>query len=76
MVSKIISSTIKAVLSFGGLIAMTTSASAHTGMEYSSVLHSSIHLIITAGVVLAVIATGYYLYCSLPKAKRIRIKNK
>ena len=53
---------------------ITSTASAHTGMEHSSVQHNSSHLIITASVFLAIIAAGFYLYRSLPKAKRIRIK--
>lgn len=64
---------IKVVLGFITLFLANTT-SAHTGMEHSSVLHNSIHLIITASVFLAVIAAGFYLYRSLPKAKRIRIK--
>ena len=74
MKNQMIKTTIKSALSFFTLIAMNTSVFAHSGMEHSVVLHNSIHLIITAGVLLAVIATGYYLYRSLPKAKRIRIK--
>ena len=66
--------TIITALSFFTLIVMSSSVFAHSGMEHSVVLHNSIHLIITAGVLLAVIATGYYLYRSLPKAKRVRIK--
>ena len=69
-----IKTTIKSALSFFTLIVMNTSAFAHNGMEHSVTLHNAIHLIITAGVFLAVIATGYYLYRSLPKAKHIRIK--
>jgi hypothetical protein len=61
-------------LSFFALITMSTSAFAHSSMEHSPVSHSFIHLVITAGVILAIIATAYYLYRSLPKVKHLRIK--
>ena len=67
---------IKFTLSFMALFTtiIINTASAHTGMEHSSSLHSSIHLIITASVILAIVATGFYLYRCMPKTKRIRIK--
>ena len=65
---------IKMGLGFIALIMMNSSVFAHTGMEHSAVSHSFIHLVITAGITLTIIAAGYYRYRSLPKVKRIRIK--
>lgn len=53
---------------------LTTSASAHSGMEYSSILHNSVHIITTVGIYLAMMVAGFYLLRKLPKAKRQRVK--
>lgn len=53
---------------------LATSASAHTGIAQSSILHSVIHIITTTAIYLAIIAVGFYLVSKLPKAKRQRIK--
>lgn len=53
---------------------VNTVASAHTGMDQSSLLHNAIHIISAVGVYLAIIGAGFYLIHKLPKAKRVRIK--
>lgn len=53
---------------------ITSTASAHTGMDYSSVLHTAIHLAITVSIYLAIMGIGFYLLKKLPKAIRLKVK--
>jgi len=53
---------------------LATTASAHTGMEQSTVLHSAIHIITAVSIYLAIIGAGFYLLSKLPKAKRQHAK--
>ena len=57
-------------------LGLVNSASAHTGMAQSSVMHYLLHSGITIGVYLAIMAAGFYLLRKMPKAKRVRIKKK
>ncbi len=63
---------------FLGILGMTltTIASAHAGMEQSSILHNAIHIITTVSVYLIIMATGFYLLKKLPKAKQIKVRNR
>ncbi len=65
---------IKAIFTLFITLLISTSASAHTGMDQSSLLHNAIHIISAIGVYLAIIGAGFYLIKKLPKAKRVRIK--
>ncbi len=59
---------------------LTTIASAHAGMEQSSLLHNAIHIITTVSIYLALslamLATGFYLLKKLPKAKQIKVRSR
>ena len=59
-----------------GLITLflATTASAHTGMEQSTILHNAIHIITAVSIYLAIIGAGFYLLSKLPKAKRQHAK--
>ena len=65
---------IKAIYTLFFTLLISTSASAHTGMEHSSFVHSAIHIISAVGVYLAIIGIGFYFLRKLPKAKSVRIK--
>lgn len=60
------------------VMSLATIASAHTGMDQSSILHDVIHAAPTIGVyiviALVLIAFGVFLFQTLPKAKLQRIK--
>jgi len=66
---------IKILLSMLSLL-LVTSASAHTGMDQSTILHNAIHIITTVSIYLAIMGAGFYLFNKLPKAKRQRVKIK
>ena len=53
---------------------LASTASAHSGMDQSSILHITIHIVTTVGIYLAIMAAGFYLLNKLPKAKKQRIK--
>ncbi len=57
-------------------LALSSTASAHTGMSQYSLLHFVLHAFAAVGVYLAMMAGGFYLLKKLPKAIRIRIKKK
>nr|AJG37985.1 hypothetical protein [uncultured Gammaproteobacteria bacterium] len=54
---------------------LATTASAHTGMDSSSLLHNTIHIVTTVGIYLAIMAAGFYLLNKLPKAKKQRVRS-
>ena len=54
---------------------LVSTASAHTGMDTSSILHNTIHIVTTVGIYLAIMAAGFYLLNKLPKAKKQRIRS-
>ena len=64
---------VKVLVSFIAL-SLATTASAHTGLMESSILHHTIHIVTSVGIYLAMIALGFYLLNKLSKAKRQRIK--
>ena len=64
---------VKVLVSFIAL-SLATTASAHSGMEQSSILHNTIHIVTTVGIYLAMMGAGFYILNKLPKAKRQRIK--
>ena len=64
---------VKVLVSFIAL-SLATTASAHTGMEQSSILHNTIHIVTTVGIYLAMMGAGFYILNKLPRAKRQRIK--
>lgn len=55
-----------------------STASAHTGIDASSMEHSLLHVSSSAGLALAIVITAYciYRFQAKPKAKRIRIRVK
>ena len=55
---------------------LATSASAHSGMDQSAILHNAIHIITTVSIYLAIIGAGFYFFKKLPKAKRQRVRIK
>ena len=66
---------IKAQIALFLTLFISTTASAHTGMAHSSLLHSLLHISVSVGI-FAIILAGFYFYKRLPKAKaqRVRIK--
>jgi len=64
----------KTTLLFLCALMMTSTASAHTGMVYSSVVHTVIHLAITISIYLGIMGAGFYLLKKLPKSIRLRAK--
>ena len=54
----------------------SATASAHTGMEPSSMMHSILHIFASVGIYIAMMLAGLYFFNRLPKAKKIRIKVK
>jgi len=55
-------------------LSLATTASAHTGMLESPLLHNAIHMLTATSIYLAIIALGLYLFRKLPKAKKQHIK--
>jgi len=55
-------------------IFISTTASAHTGMEPTSLLHAVLHLSASVGIYIAMMLAGLYLFNRLPKAKKQKIK--
>ena len=53
---------------------LASTASAHPGMDPSSILHNTIHIVTTVGIYLAMMGAGFYLLNKLPKAKKQRIR--
>ena len=55
-------------------LSIATTASAHTGMLESPLLHNAIHALTVTSIYLAIIAVGFYVFRKLPKVKKQRIK--
>lgn len=53
---------------------LASTASAHSSIDQSSILHNVIHIVTTVGIYLAIMAVGLYLLNKLPKAKKQRIR--
>ena len=54
---------------------LASTASAHSGMDQSSILHNTIHIVTTVGIYLAMMGAGFYLLNKLPKVKKQRVKS-
>lgn len=65
---------IKIVVTLFLSIFISTTASAHTDVEASSIYHAVLHITASVGVYIAMMLAGLYLFNKLPKAKRQRIK--
>lgn len=52
----------------------SVTASAHTGLSHASVMHSSLHIVATISVYLALMAVGFLVFKRLPKAIQQRVK--
>ena len=53
---------------------ISTTASAHSGMEQSSILHNVLHIFASVGVYIALMLAGLYFFKRLPKKQKIRVK--
>jgi len=56
--------------------AINTTASAHSGIEHSSVIHSLLHLATATGISVTLMLAGLYLFKYLPKARKLRVRTK
>ena len=57
-----------------GLLFLSNTAFAHTGMSSFNLDHVALHVSASIGITITLIAVGYFFYKRTAKAQRIRIK--
>ena len=76
MIKNMTKSMMKITTALSLTLLTSTTASAHTGIESSSLMHSIVHVASSVGIYIAIMLAGLYFFNRLPKAKKVRIKAK